>query len=1464
MPMDEDQWRYDFAMSQEVDMDYDYDNQEECGVNERHVDCSNAFNTSQVFTTRDDVLQWARTVAHENGFVAVIMRSDTETGSRGRSSFVLIGCERSGTYKCKNKEFVRKDTGSRKCGCPFRLRGKPVRGGEGWMVKLICGIHNHELAKSLVGHPYAGRLTKEEKKIIADMTKSMVKPKNILLTLKEHNADSYTTIKQIYNARSAYRSSIRGADTEMQHLMKLLERDQYIHWHRLKDEVVVRDLFWCHPDAVKLCNACHLVFFIDSTYKTNRYRLPLLDFVGVTPTAMTFSAGFAYLEAERVNNIVWALERFRGLFLRHDRLPLVIVTDRDLALMNAVKTVFPESTNLLCRFHIDKNVKAKCKSLIGEKNAWDYVMDNWGTLVDCPSEYEFHESYQKFQVACSPWPMFVDYVNDTWIIPHKEKFITAWTNKVMHLGNTTTNRVESAHWALKRVLQNSVGDLCSVWDAMNNMITLQHVEIKASFETSTHVVGHVYKKTLYKRLLGMVSRDALNQIASEIDRLRYLGNNLSSCGCVMRSTHGLPCACELSRYTASSIPLESVHLFWRRLCFSDQGLCETEVTIKEEIEVISKRFDELDVAGKVNLKSKLREIAYPDHNSMCPPPSKVNTKGAPKKPMKRSQTSTKRDPSYWEYVDAFHSVQSSNSPVKRSASCSQPRQPTRIIPMLDQFASFFQGFIRDVVDVKADGNCGYRSIGALLGMGEDSWPLVRNELLKELGRWSHEYMNLFGGTERFEQLKLSLLVDGFSKVSVDKWMDITDMGYVIASRYNVILVSLSQQQSMTFFPLRSQPPPDSSGHRIICVGHVFGNHFVQVYLKDHCPLPPPALLWSTNCYSQAKQWAIPYISRMQEYTSLMSFKTHYIIDSVDVTCGLSLGEYTALAFAGAFSFEDGLKLVKLRGEAMQDAANAAKSAMVSVIGLDSEKVQQLCDAANQEVPEAEKVQIANYLCPGNYAVSGGLKGVEVLESKAKSFKARMTVRLAVAGAFHTSFMKPAVSRLEAALATTEIRTPRIPVISNVNAQPHTDPDSIKKILACQVTSPVQWETTVQTLLTKGLKKSYELGPGKVIAGIIKRRDKGADIENIGAYWAEEDVDPSLFPRELLANASNFVGDEEVNYDPQILIRKSHAATSSRGSATVSIVAMLEKNGTLKIANHYFDCPFQLSSKKVGQTYLDAAVCNVEMIEGDTIVMGFDGIFDNVFYHEIVPTIVGYKDVAEAEALTNLASRSRHVIDSNFDSPYSLEARSKLDDITVIIGQVMDEDQWRYDYAMSQEVHMDYDYDNEEECVVNEPHVFGTRDDVLQWARTVAHENGFVVVIMRFDTETSSRGRSSFVLIGCERSGAYKCKNTGSRKCGCPFRLRGKPVHGGKGWMVKLIYGIHNHELAKSLVGHPYAGRLTKEEKKIIADMTKSMVKPKNILLMLKEHNANSCTTIKQIYNARSAYRSSIRGADTEM
>ncbi|XP_028236689.1 uncharacterized protein LOC114416008 [Glycine soja] len=523
-------------------------------------------------------------------------------------------------------------------------------------------------------------------------------------------------------------------------------RDEVLHWARS----VAHDIGF--------------VVVIMSTYKTNRYKQLLLDIVGVTPTGMTFFVAFAYLEGKRVNNVAWVLQRFQGLFMRVNALPEVIVTDKDLSLINAIKTAFPDATNLLCQFHIDKNVKTKCKTLVAQKKAWDYVMEAWGSLVNCPCENSFDElKTLKWIALCG---------------------LCLWTMCVKH-------GVESAHWSLKRLLENSLGDICNVWEAMNNMMTLQHTQIKASFETSTHVVGHVFKVTLYKKLFCMISRYALNEIATEYEHVPYAGKNPTRCGCVIRSTHSLPCACELSKYVFGSIPLEIIHIFWRGLSFSDQGLCDAKVTITEEMETISKQFEQLDICGKVHLKTKLREIVYPDLNFMCPPPEKVKTKGAPKKPMTKQQRSTKRDPSYWEYVDALHSVQNSNSSVKHSASSSEQPIQRQNIPMLDQFHPCIQDSIENIIDVKADGNYGYQEIAALLGMGEESWSLVRNHLHKELISWSEENINLLSGIERFEELKRSLLVDGLSMVTMDKWINITDIGYVIASRYNMIVVSLS-------------------------------------------------------------------------------------------------------------------------------------------------------------------------------------------------------------------------------------------------------------------------------------------------------------------------------------------------------------------------------------------------------------------------------------------------------------------------------------------------------------------------------------------------------------------------------------------------------------------------------------------------------------------------------------------------
>lgn len=212
--------------------------------------------------------------------------------------------------------------------------------------------------------------------------------------------------------------------------------------------------------------------------------------------------------------------------------------------------------------------------------------------------------------------------------------------------------------------------------------------------------------------------------------------------------------------------------------------------------------------------------------------------------------------------------------------------------------------------------------------------------------------------------------------------------------------------------------------------------------------------------------------------------------------GLSLGEYSALCFAGALSFADGVRITKARGEAMQAASDKAASSMASVIGLSKEKVVELCEVATEK--SGEKVQIANFLCNGNYAVSGSSQAVDVVAEIAKpEYGARMVVKLAVAGAFHTDFMAPAVSSLEDVLSSIEIKKPNIPVISNVDAKAHSDPETIKKLLATQVTSPVQWETSLENVLDAGFERAVELGPGKVTAGILKRVNRRAECENIG-------------------------------------------------------------------------------------------------------------------------------------------------------------------------------------------------------------------------------------------------------------------------------------------------------------------------------------------------------------------------------
>jgi [acyl-carrier-protein] S-malonyltransferase len=215
-----------------------------------------------------------------------------------------------------------------------------------------------------------------------------------------------------------------------------------------------------------------------------------------------------------------------------------------------------------------------------------------------------------------------------------------------------------------------------------------------------------------------------------------------------------------------------------------------------------------------------------------------------------------------------------------------------------------------------------------------------------------------------------------------------------------------------------------------------------------------------------------------------------VVLACEATAGLSLGEYTAMVFAGVMDFEDGLMLVQRRGAAMQEAADATPSGMVSVLGLERVEVEALCEQARN----GDILKIANFLCPGNIVISGSLAACERAAEMARAHGAMKAVPLAVAGAFHTEIMRPADQRCAEALAQVPMRKPRIMVISNVDASSHDDPEEIRRILVRQVLQPVRWEDSMRYLIQQGFDQFYEVGPGRVLRGLLRRIDRNASCQ----------------------------------------------------------------------------------------------------------------------------------------------------------------------------------------------------------------------------------------------------------------------------------------------------------------------------------------------------------------------------------
>ncbi|KAI5439307.1 hypothetical protein KIW84_024907 [Lathyrus oleraceus] len=338
------------------------------------VDTTDAFMTTERFGTREEVIRWIKKVGIDNKVTVIISRSDTETGKRGRSNKIIFGCDKGGKHKISDSGT---QSASKKCGCPFKIRSTPTKDGSGWKIDVKYGLHNHGLPDRLEGHSFIGRLTTDEKQHVVDLAKRHVAPRNILLSLQDKFPENVTRITQVYKHKSVIEKEIRGPRSEIQHLFKLIEDAGYVYWSRKQDDSeVVREIFWAHPDSVKLLNIFPIVLVMDSTYKTNKYRQPLFEIVGMTSTELTFAVGFAYMSKQRI---------FAG-------------------------------------FHINKNVGAKCKQHV--VNDLQKTIDTlWMEVVWASDEVEYGQRLHQLEQACVDYSGFINYVKDTWLTPHRHRFV---------------------------------------------------------------------------------------------------------------------------------------------------------------------------------------------------------------------------------------------------------------------------------------------------------------------------------------------------------------------------------------------------------------------------------------------------------------------------------------------------------------------------------------------------------------------------------------------------------------------------------------------------------------------------------------------------------------------------------------------------------------------------------------------------------------------------------------------------------------------------------------------------------------------------------------------------------------------------------------------------------------------------------------------------------------------------------
>ncbi|XP_074266744.1 uncharacterized protein LOC141590026 [Silene latifolia] len=472
-----------------------------------------------------------------------------------------------------------------------------------WKLVMRSGFHNHALTLYCDGDRYFAKFDEEELAYIDAQVRAHVRPAIISAGLHQRNPEkSRPNRRQIYNHSQKVRAEERDGRNPAQQMLALAVQHKYVHyWVTDQETNELTHVFMAHPEAVKMFRSYYYVVLIDSTYKTNLYRLPLVEMVGVTPVGKSFVIAYALVKHESEDGYLWVLRKLK-------------------ALLNDV--VQP---NIMILLLIARQTKAL--GLTGR--------DSWAKFITCNlfQAVVEPETEDKFNVALGnlarQWAGVAAYIERQWF-PHLKKWTKYRTNKITHFENTSTSRVESAHANLKRWLNSAKLAIDSIWIRFHSLMETQHVENRHSLELSRlrRLTG-IHR--LFSRLSHKISKNAIIELRGEFERGAKMTKDalMIDYGCLKAATLGLLCACSLHRIArnGSWVPVDVLHAFWRKLEYDG-----SEAMPACDDDRLEELFDEIrnaDPSMKSSMFYALYSQIHPDEEDVNEPRVNENPRGRP-------------------------------------------------------------------------------------------------------------------------------------------------------------------------------------------------------------------------------------------------------------------------------------------------------------------------------------------------------------------------------------------------------------------------------------------------------------------------------------------------------------------------------------------------------------------------------------------------------------------------------------------------------------------------------------------------------------------------------------------------------------------------------------------------------------------------------------------------------------------